>query len=143
MGPYPVWRRPGGGAALGIGQRVIANSAVRCEPRELAPITVVPVLLLLRCCCGGGAPGRASECDFITEVSCSEIELLPQPRTSANPGHVDIDGEEVRACVRRGWRAAWLFIVACDRHSSCDLPPACHRPSNLAAGPCQPPGSPS
>jgi hypothetical protein len=109
MGPYPVWRRPGGGAALGIGQRVIANSAVRCEPRSLAPITVVPVL---RCCAAvllrRRRPGRASECDFITEVSCSEIELLPQPRTSANPGHVDIDGEEVRACVRRGWRAAWL-----------------------------------
>ena len=39
--------------------------------------------------------GRANECEFVTEVTCSEFELDPTPRTADNPGHIDVDGEEV------------------------------------------------
>ena len=39
--------------------------------------------------------GKACDCDFITEVTCTEIELEPEPRTPENPGHIDVDGEEL------------------------------------------------
>jgi sphingosine kinase len=39
--------------------------------------------------------GKACDCDFITEVSCTELQLEPEPRTVSSPGHIDVDGEEI------------------------------------------------
>ena len=45
--------------------------------------------------------------EFVTSVRCTELELEPEPREPDNPGHVDIDGEEVpfgpvRVAVKKG-----------------------------------------
>jgi sphingosine kinase len=59
--------------------------------------------------------------DFVTSVRCSEIELEPEPRDPENPGHVDIDGEEVpfgpvRVAVKKGMaRVMCQPVLADDR----------------------------
>ena len=57
--------------------------------------------------------------DFVTSVRCSEIELEPEPRDPANPGHIDIDGEEVpfgpvRVAVRKGMARVMCQPVLAD-----------------------------
>lgn len=60
--------------------------------------------------------------DFVTSVRCSEIELEPEPREAENPGHVDIDGEEVpfgpvRIAVKKGMARVMCQPVLTDEHS--------------------------
>jgi hypothetical protein len=51
--------------------------------------------------------GEVANLPFVTEVVCTELELEPEPRTPAAPGHIDLDGEvvsfgPVRVSVRQG-----------------------------------------